>query len=52
LFVGIVTFDIGNIIVSALFLYPHYFMHKLMKAGIMTDYNYHKIASCCGDRQM
>jgi len=52
LFVGIVTFDIGNIIVSSLFLYPHYFMHKLMKAGIMTDYNYHKIASCCGDRQM
>ncbi|VEU37609.1 unnamed protein product [Pseudo-nitzschia multistriata] len=52
LFMGVLSFDIGNILISGLFLYPHYFMLKLMKEGVMSDYNYHKIASCCGDRQM
>jgi len=52
LFVGVVTGDIYNIALSAFFLYPHVYMYKLMKVGIMTESNYHKIASCCGDRKM
>lgn len=52
LFIGIISMDFGNIIVTALFLYPHYFMLKLMRAGIMTEFNYHKFASCCGDRAL
>lgn len=50
--VGVVSMDFGNMIVSALFLYPHVFMFKLMRDGVMTEYNYHNIASCCGDRRM
>lgn len=49
---GIFSMDIGNIIVSGLMLYPHVCMYNLMKEGIMTPHNYHKIASCCGDTQM
>lgn len=49
---GIFLKDIADILLSILFLYPHYYMYKLMKAGVMTDSNYHKIASCCGDRKM
>jgi hypothetical protein len=52
LVLGIISFDIGNIIVTSCFLYPHFFMLKLMRAGIMTEYNYHKFASCCGDRKL
>jgi hypothetical protein len=52
LFVGLISGDIYNIALSAFFLYPHVYMYKLMKAGIMTESNYHKIASCCGDRRM
>lgn len=52
LLLALFTMDIGNVVISGLFLYPHYFMLKLMKEGVMTDYNYHKIASCCGNRQM
>lgn len=52
LLLGVITLDFGNIILSGLFLYPHIFMVKLMKEGVMTDYNYHKIASCCGNREM
>lgn len=52
LLVGLVTMDIYNIVLSASFLYPHWFMYKLMRAGVMTDSNYHNIASCCGDRRM
>jgi hypothetical protein len=52
LFLGVFTLDIYNIALSAFFLYPHVYMYKLMKAGIMTESNYHKIASCCGDRKM
>jgi len=46
------SFDLGSIIISALMLYPHVCMYNLMKAGIMTPQNYHKVASCCGDRHM
>lgn len=52
LLLGVISLDFSTIIMSGLFLYPHIFMYKLMKEGIMTDYNYHKIASCCGSRQM
>lgn len=46
------SMDFGSIVVSALMLYPHVYMLILMKAGIMTPQNYHKIANCCGDRIM
>lgn len=49
---GLISADFGNIIVSSLFLYPHVQMYNLIKVGIMTDYNYHKVASCCGDKHM
>lgn len=49
---GVVSLDFGNVVVSSLFLYPHVCMFKLMKDGVMTEYNYHNIASCCGDRRM
>eukprot|EP00536_Pseudo-nitzschia_multiseries_P018667 jgi/Psemu1/316142/fgenesh1_kg.2864_\ len=52
LLLGLFTLDIANLLMSGLFLYPHIFMLKLMKEGVMTDYNYHKIATCCGNRQM
>ena len=52
LLIGIIMVDFGNIIVTSLILYPHWYMLKLMRAGIMTEYNYHKFASCCGDRRM
>jgi hypothetical protein len=52
LFGSVISADFGGIIVSSLFLYPHIQMYNLMKVGIMTDYNYHKVASCCGDKHM
>lgn len=52
LLLGLFSMDIGNIVVSGLCLYPHICMYNLMKAGIMTPYNYHKVATCCGDRHL
>lgn len=49
---GVISADFGNMVVSSLFLYPHVQMYNLIKVGIMTDYNYHKVASCCGDKHM
>jgi len=36
---------------AALCLYPHAAMYRLMREGVMTDYNYHRIAHCCGERR-
>mmetsp|Transcript_13864 Transcript_13864/g.28122 ORF Transcript_13864/g.28122 Transcript_13864/m.28122 type:complete len:218 (-) Transcript_13864:255-908(-) len=52
LILGIFSTNFPAVVMNSLFLYPHYYMLKLMKEGIMTDYNYHKIASCCGNRRM
>lgn len=52
LVVAFFSMDFLNILVSALMLYPHVCMYNLMKAGIMTPQNYHKVASCCGDTHM
>ena len=52
LVMGILSTNFAGVIMNSLFLYPHYYMLKLMKEGVMTDYNYHKIATCCGNRQM
>jgi len=52
LMLGVLSMDIGNIGLMCLFLYPHYFFLKLMRAGIMTEYSYHKYANCCGERNM
>lgn len=49
---GLLVMDFGSVIFYGLFLYPHVFMLRQMSSGIMTDYNYHKIASCCGDSKM
>jgi len=40
------------LLVSGFMLYPHLIMYKEMKEGIMTELNYHKIAHCCGERNM
>ena len=50
--VSLFQLDILGLIIGGLMLYPHVYMVKLMKEGIMTPQNYHRIASCCGDRQM
>lgn len=41
-----------DFIVNGLCLYPHVCMYLLMDKGIMTAHNYHKVASCCGDKHM
>lgn len=42
--------DVLDVIIYGLGVYAHYYMAKLMKEGIMTDENYHKIAGCCGKK--
>jgi hypothetical protein len=49
---GILALDFGAVVMGGVFLYPHLMMYKEMKEGIMTEYNYHKIAHCCGNRNM
>jgi len=49
---GIIGFDFTTMLMSGLFLYPHIIMYKEMREGTMTELNYHKVARCCGDRQM
>ena len=49
---GVLALDFGAVVMGGLFLYPHIIMYKEMKEGIMTEYNYHKIAHCCGNRNM
>ena len=49
---GVLALDFGAVVVGGVFLYPHIIMYKEMKEGIMTEYNYHKIAHCCGNRNM
>ena len=52
LFLNLLAFNILDIILAGVFLYPHIYLIKEMKEGIMTDYNYHNVASCCGSRNM
>jgi len=52
LLLGVLTLDFFTVTLSALLLYPHVIMYKEMKEGIMTELNYHKVARCCGDRNM
>ena len=49
---GVLALDFGAVVMGGVFLYPHIIMYKEMKEGIMTEYNYHKIAHCCGNRNM
>jgi len=49
---GMSILDFWSIALGVAFLYPHYFMHKLMVEGVMTESNYHKLTRCCGDRKM
>jgi hypothetical protein len=49
LLLNLLLFNPIHIIISALFFYPHVILIKEMKEGIMTDYNYPNIASCCGN---
>lgn len=50
--VSLFSMDFFSILLSGLMVYPHVCMYNLMKAGIMTPQNYHKVASCCGDKHM
>jgi len=52
LVIGVLSLDFGTLLVSGFMLYPHLIMYKEMKEGIMTELNYHKIAHCCGERNM
>lgn len=49
---GLIVLDFVSVIFYGIMVYPHIFMLRQMNSGIMTDYNYHKIASCCGDKKM
>jgi len=44
--------DLNSCVFYALCMYSHIQMLRLMKAGIMTEENYHTVSSCCGNRQM
>lgn len=48
LFVSILSLDLLDASLYGICVYAHVRMLSLMKEGIMTDENYHKIASCCG----
>jgi len=50
--IGLFSLDFFTLIIDGLFLYPHIVFLKEMNEGIMTDYNYHRVASCCGDRTL
>ncbi|KAL3934147.1 MAG: hypothetical protein SGBAC_010069 [Bacillariaceae sp.] len=39
-----------NVILAGALGYPHYFFMKEMNQGIMSDYNYHNVAHCCGGK--
>jgi len=49
---GVISLDFMTFVISGVCLYPHIIMYKEMREGIMTELNYHKIARCCGDRNM
>ena len=39
-----------NVILAGVLGYPHYFFIKEINEGIMSDYNYHNVAICCGGK--
>ena len=45
---AVFQFQIVPVIIGALFLYPHVVFLDEMKKGIMTEYNYPNVATCCG----
>lgn len=45
---NLLSFNVPNMILAGALGYPHYFLIKEINEGIMTDYNYHNVASCCG----
>lgn len=47
LFFALIGLDFANIIIKGLFLYPHLVLIKEINEGIMTDYNYANVKSCC-----
>lgn len=42
--------SILNLILAVALGYPHYFFMKEINEGIMSDYNYHNVAHCCGGK--
>ena len=49
---AVLSLDLGTLLQSGFFFYPHYIFVEEMKQGIMNEYNYHKIAFCCGNKEM
>jgi hypothetical protein len=47
---NLIGFDFINLVIAVALGYPHYFLIKEINEGIMTDYNYHNVASCCGGK--
>lgn len=45
--IALLGFNIMNMFLTGLFLYPHIVLIKEIKEGIMTDYNYERVRSCC-----
>jgi len=52
LLVTMLSFDFWGAQFYGLCVYAHYNMLLLMRAGIMTESNYHRIATCCDSRKM
>ena len=47
LFFAVIGLDFMTIILKLVFLYPHLAFIKELDEGIMTDYNYANVKSCC-----
>eukprot|EP00980_Cylindrotheca_fusiformis_P009208 scaffold2003_cov139-Cylindrotheca_fusiformis.AAC.24 len=47
---GLIALSPVNMIFAGALGYPHYFFIKEINSGIMTDYNYHNVAWCCGGK--
>mmetsp|Transcript_35478 Transcript_35478/g.55240 ORF Transcript_35478/g.55240 Transcript_35478/m.55240 type:complete len:216 (-) Transcript_35478:206-853(-) len=44
---AVLGLDFMNIFMKGMFLYPHLVLIKEIREGIMTDYNYANVKSCC-----
>jgi len=47
---NLLTGSFVNLIVTCALGYPHYFFVKEINQGVMSDYNYHNVAHCCGGK--
>lgn len=44
---NLTKYTVGKVLIICLQLYPHVFLVRQMRTGIMTPSNYHKVKQCC-----